>query len=82
MKTSNRNINILLEYLYLLVGVKYMDKEGVSFWNGVHKGLLLAAGAVAGIEGKDELAAIQAIRAYIDKVEDKQLASLRSILGE
>lgn len=59
-----------------------MNKEEVSFWNGVHKGLLLAEGAVADIKGKDELAAIQAIRSNIDRVEEKQLANMRSILGE
>lgn len=59
-----------------------MDKEEVSFWNGVHKGLLLAEGAVSGIEEKGNPEAIQAIRRKISQVEAKQIEGIDFILGK
>lgn len=59
-----------------------MDKEEVSFWNGVHKGLLMAEEAVSDIKGRDNQEAIQAIRERISKVEAKQTKEIVKVLGE
>lgn len=59
-----------------------MDKEEVSFWNGVQKGLLMAELAVSDIKGRDNQEALQAIRERISRVETKQARYILSILGE
>lgn len=57
-----------------------MNREEISFWNGVHKGLILAQKAVGEVKGRDNLAAAQAIREKIDQVENLQSSYLAAAL--